>query len=494
MSIYRFRHALFQKYLYEQLDEVERSYLHEEVASTLESLHGDRPEEIAVQLAEHYELASDPEKASHYRALAGEASVSLSAFTEANSHLFKGLSLLESLPEAVGRRQRELQLRSLLAGGLVATEGFGSDSSVANFNRMHELSDELGDDQLKGVVLSLLYGVHFILGNLEKRTELGQRARELAEKTGDPVQGAVAGSMQGTIAFYEGRFAEAVKLLSAPAEVFEIGGHAGRMMAYGSDPLLAGRNMWCWALQIRGEADRGWSEYEKTLEQVEQLEDTYALAETLCIGCAIGWEAGRDLEELERLAGRSLEICQEHGFPFYLVYSLSWRGLVSILRSGEPDGFADIYQSLELKDGLVSPKMPGHGSHYLQVVVACKLLGRTVEGLEALATARRISEETGDHYYEAEMLRHEGDLLAQSGGDPRAVERCYRAAIELAGRQGARLFELRASVGLGRLLLEGGRGDEVPGLVEPILASYPGKSGRDLRDARKLLADAAGGA
>lgn len=40
LSHYRFRHILFQRYLYNNLDEVERNYLHEAVGKELEGLYG----------------------------------------------------------------------------------------------------------------------------------------------------------------------------------------------------------------------------------------------------------------------------------------------------------------------------------------------------------------------------------------------------------------------------------------------------------------------
>ena len=54
LSVYRFRHILFQRYLYQSLDRVERSYLHEEVGNTLESLLGAKADDASVQLAHHF--------------------------------------------------------------------------------------------------------------------------------------------------------------------------------------------------------------------------------------------------------------------------------------------------------------------------------------------------------------------------------------------------------------------------------------------------------
>ena len=48
LSVYRFRHILFQKYLYQSLDRVERSYLHESVGKTLETLLGNKADVASV--------------------------------------------------------------------------------------------------------------------------------------------------------------------------------------------------------------------------------------------------------------------------------------------------------------------------------------------------------------------------------------------------------------------------------------------------------------
>ena len=66
LSRYRFRHILFQKYVYQQIDDVERTYLHEEVGVRLESLLGDGASEAAVQLARHFDEAGLAEKAVGY--------------------------------------------------------------------------------------------------------------------------------------------------------------------------------------------------------------------------------------------------------------------------------------------------------------------------------------------------------------------------------------------------------------------------------------------
>ncbi|MBN1810286.1 MAG: AAA family ATPase, partial [Anaerolineae bacterium] len=61
LSTYRFRHILFQRYLYNSLDPVERARLHEAVGTALEVLC--EGSEVAPQLARHFEEAGIVEKA-----------------------------------------------------------------------------------------------------------------------------------------------------------------------------------------------------------------------------------------------------------------------------------------------------------------------------------------------------------------------------------------------------------------------------------------------
>ena len=83
LALYRFRHSLFQRYVYNGLDEAERAYLHEDVGNVLEELYGDQVDEIAVQLARHYSEAQVPDKATHYLYLAGERALRIGASLEA---------------------------------------------------------------------------------------------------------------------------------------------------------------------------------------------------------------------------------------------------------------------------------------------------------------------------------------------------------------------------------------------------------------------------
>jgi adenylate cyclase len=93
LSLYRFQHNLFQTYLYNGLTEAERAYLHEDVATVLEELYGDRVDEIAVQLARHFVEARISERARVYLRRAGEQAAARFANDEAVEYFSRALDL-----------------------------------------------------------------------------------------------------------------------------------------------------------------------------------------------------------------------------------------------------------------------------------------------------------------------------------------------------------------------------------------------------------------
>ena len=115
LSHYRFRHSLFQRYLYTSLDEIERAYRHEAVGDELEELYASQPEEleaVAGQLARHFHEAGDKERALKYYMLAGDRAIRLFAHEEAIQYLQTALDLLET-----GERvETQLGLLEKLAG------------------------------------------------------------------------------------------------------------------------------------------------------------------------------------------------------------------------------------------------------------------------------------------------------------------------------------------------------------------------------------------
>ena len=115
------------------------------------------------------------------------------------------------------------------------------------------------------------------------------------------------------------------------------------------------------------------------------------------------------------------------------------------------------------------------------------LAGVTEEALAAVDHALLLMERSGEALWKANAMALRGDLLLARGLVSDA-EVWYRAGVELARSQSARMWELRAATRLARLWQGQHRTDEARDLLAPIYGWFTeGFDTPDLEDARALL-------
>ena len=117
-------------------------------------------------------------------------------------------------------------------------------------------------------------------------------------------------------------------------------------------------------------------------------------------------------------------------------------------------------------------------------------LGRTEDGLQALAEAHTLVEQQEERWWEAEVHRLQGVLLLRQTGTLQAeAEAWLQRALDVARRQEAKSLELRAAMSLSRLWQRQGKRDEARALLAPIYGWFTeGFDTADLQEAKALLA------
>ena len=113
LSYYRFRHVLIQRYIYTNLDAVQRSHIHRVVGLALEDLLMKEKRELdarAAKLARHFEAAGLVLKAVEYLLRAGHQALRRNTAQEAADSFQHGLELLADLsdPDKIGTPQSSL--------------------------------------------------------------------------------------------------------------------------------------------------------------------------------------------------------------------------------------------------------------------------------------------------------------------------------------------------------------------------------------------------
>lgn len=120
--------------------------------------------------------------------------------------------------------------------------------------------------------------------------------------------------------------------------------------------------------------------------------------------------------------------------------------------------------------------------------------GRHSDAAAILDEALALSSGTGAGWLNAELHRRKAELLL-TGSAPNAAFEEFREAINIARNQSAKLFELRATVCLARVLQGHGRRAEAHALLTPTYAWFTeGLNTPDVVDARALLVELAAAA
>jgi tetratricopeptide (TPR) repeat protein len=219
------------------------------------------------------------------------------------------------------------------------------------------------------------------------------------------------------------------------------------------------------------------------VDAMRRLSDPASLATALSAEVANHVTLRDRRTTLER-AEELLSIATEHEMRFYVANAAFYRGWALADEGRGQEGLAEMSRALPALEGLAITT-----SLYAQLADSYRKNGRSEEGLATVATALRETERGGERTAEPELYQVKGELLLiRDPPDEGEAERCFRTAIDIARRQAARFFELRATTSLARLLKRQGKREEARAMLSGIYDWFTeGFDTADLKDAKALL-------
>ena len=181
-----------------------------------------------------------------------------------------------------------------------------------------------------------------------------------------------------------------------------------------------------------------------------------------------------------------MALIEVFGFPSFLAMTITVNGAALIGQGRYEEGIAEMHQGLATfssTGGMPFATFWYHLAYGLGRIRTAP--GRTSSGGGRISFRAKTREQLSIpslHHVKGELL------LAQNPSDVAEAERCFRTAIEIARRQGARSAELRATMSLARLLAKQDRRDEARAMLAEIYNWFTeGFDTADLRDAKALL-------
>lgn len=179
---YYFNNTLLQQYLYYSLNAGQRKLLHGDVASILESLFKDRLDEVADQIACHFEYSDNFPKSLEYNKRVVESMMRISAFYDAILVLNKAQDLLRKMFQdtETQRELLEVQVRLCICHRYV--KGWGHPEMAGMYNTAKKMSETLQDNRFMDTILFGLWTIHFTRLELKECLQMATANLNLAQQ------------------------------------------------------------------------------------------------------------------------------------------------------------------------------------------------------------------------------------------------------------------------------------------------------------------------
>ncbi len=369
-----------------------------------------------------------------------------------------------------------------LGPALFATKSYSHPDIGRAYARAWELCRQLDDYSRGFTALRGRYLHHLNLLEMEKSQHFAEEAMRVAERLDDAAR-LVGGHMAlGAALFWRGKLDPALAHFRRGFEMFDPN------MQFpdwpGPHPAVACQFFPMLISWMLGYPDRSLDELRAAVGSAETLGHSLSLANTLCYA-ALVHIFRHEPPAAADYAGRALRICEEQRIAHHHAFALCADGWV-LGASGESEkGLAQIRQGLD-SYGL------GTAQHMLWALQADAQLatGKPEAALASVAAGLKAVEKMGGAPLEAELYRLRGEALLGGAGTVSEAEAAIDKGIDIARRQNAKSWELRAAMSLARLRRQQGRPQEAVALLAPILGWFTeGFDTADLQAARTLLDD-----
>jgi class 3 adenylate cyclase len=479
---YRFRHQLLRELAYDTQLTPARMQRHGRIADALRQRLGRDQSADAGRLAQQLEHAGRTSEAIAAYVDAAQIAQSQGAFAEATEILDHALQLVAQITDEQPRLTLELTVRRAIGFSMVATLGYAAPQAVHEHERCFELYQTLepGPEHLPDLIP--VWSYYLLKGDLGRAEEvISVERRRIGvggpDETPDELFTAFnryfRGDVVGAVSDLESYLAsDYARQPGTPSQ-----------WPLPNDPTVAAWALLSLAVQLRGDPAAAKDAIASAESRAAGLPfpwGPFSLTYAKAYGCLIGLLAG-DYEAADADVAELLDVAERHGFMFFTLYG----ELQNTIASLRPGGAAD---AEAVTQALARWRIAGGElwvPAFLTEIAKHQLDGGDLDGSRAsLREAKAISGRSGAHYWAAETARVLGESRL-ADGEPAGVED-LREAVELATRQGAVVFELRARTASSRTVQDREELDQLAGLVDAF-GDRPGPP--ELAAARQVLSD-----
>lgn len=497
---FQFCHELIRQAVVEGLSAPRRQRLHVNVADAIERIYASALDDHSSDLAHHLWQAgavADPGRTVRYLAMAARRALEQSAYDMALHDLRHALQIIAKIAPSAERDQIELQLQFDLGIALLATKGWYVADLGNAYKRAHELCRESSDDPRLFHVAFGLWSFHLVRGEHPMGRQYADEMVRFATQTHDAGLMVQAKWGIGCTQFFMGEFGAARSSLEEAVLRYEPQGHRGLAFQFGQDPCVSALCFGAMTLWMLGYLDQAETRARDALKLAREIGYPFTL--TWCLTMlAKYYTMRRDYTSAATVIAEGLRLAKVHGFAFfeagiyaYHIIGTAALGDVDVLLGGGGDLDGVTNAGYELAQTWARSALAEAFGNAGSLEIALTMLSGCTE----------IADRNQERYVESEIHRIAGQLrltqvrarqssAAEIASARSSAEQSFLTALEISGRAGAKILQLRAAISLCRLLNQTGRKHHARMLLQREYDSFTeGFGSADLKEASALLRD-----
>jgi predicted ATPase/DNA-binding winged helix-turn-helix (wHTH) protein len=422
------------------------------------------------------------------------------ALAAATVPLWTHLSLLtecrarvEQAIAALGRQvpsdpRRDMRLYLALGHAILHTRSSSGPGMSAAFTKALELADVMDDTRYRLGAIFGLYAYRLTTGEYRDALSLAEKFRTVAAETADRSDVPIGSRLIGLALHILGDQPGARRHLEPLVRSRVVTARSSHIILYQYDQRVLLDCYYARVLLLQGFGDQARRLTENLVDYVRTSDHVLSFLYALLIAaCPIALYVG-DLRTADHHVRLALDLAARHALEVWNAWAQCFEGVVLIKRGNHGVGSQVLQSALER---LPEPAIHHHISLLLaELAAGLGGSGQIAEGLSVVDKALAWAEQTEAGWYLAELLRTKGELLLLERV-PSAVataEACFQQALDVARRQDALAWELRAAMSLARLWRGQQRAGQARKLLAPVYRRFTeGFGTADLVTAKTLL-------
>ncbi|HEY9348392.1 MAG TPA: winged helix-turn-helix domain-containing protein [Inquilinus sp.] len=369
-------------------------------------------------------------------------------------------------------RVRESDRMKLYAALSLALRINGPKHDVGSaWTKALQIAEQINDSQYRLRALWGLSSYHRTRGSHRTALSFAEQCRDAADESGDPATRLAADRLIAGALFNLGRYDDARRILDHYLAQYRGPAQPANNARFPYDQHVRASGILSNILWLQGYPDQAVHIAERTVQEARAELHGSDLCDVL-----VHWPLPvvlyvGDWIAAERLLAFVREILANQPLDIHHTIALCMEGVLFIRRR-DAAGVALLQRGVdELREAEFLMRLPAYLKTLAQGLM---LVGQTVQARKAIEDAIGMAEENDERWCMPELLRIKGELL-------QSETHCWQA-FDLARRQGALSWQLRAAMSLARLRHRSDNAADAYELVSSVYDRFT--EGRDTQDLR----------